>query len=606
MDNNTSKDQIKSRVLRNAAHFWGVKDVSRLDPVVKMMIEAMSSELFRISNEVNNIETRILEKMARTLTPDSMINSRPAHAVMFYDPDVDESELNKFTQIVIDSKNIHTHKQTKSVFNFTPVDNAPLFSGNIAGLIAGRNCYTIHPASLEKEIVTRSTSNSPDFHSSIWVGLDINAKNWKNLYFFFDFPRTENKTHYFDLLSYTKWYSGNTQLSTCSGLPYQEKDRETHPFASYDFSDSEERAIKHNYHSRYIHINQNYHPDFDKTIFPEKLKALFPEHTLSSFNKPLHWIRIDFPANFPIQLLEDIELYINSIPIVNRRMEKSWRSILQHSGIVALPLRKGEFFHSVYDVSDEKDRSYHSLPYGNMEEQLSGNYVVKRGGTERFNNKDAREFILQLVDLMRDESTAFTAFNTEDIQQQVKELFRNIDRLSNQISQVERTETNSYIIVSPLENAGIIEVYYWVISGEQANGIRSGTQLSFLSEKKNNTMFLLTETKDGAHLSRSADLLDGYKYALTSGGKIYTIDDIINFCRWELADKLAKVEVKKGCQISPKPKEGLMRTLDVFIYPPSAFVDFYKTNGTELCSNLRNKLTLQSPPLYNYRVFVGN
>lgn len=600
-----SKDQIKARVLRNAAYFWGVKDVNRLDPVVKMMIEAMASELFRISNEVNNIETRILEKMARTLTPDAMINSHPAHAVMYYEPDADETELDKYTQFIIDSKNIHTHKHTKTIFHFSPVDNVPLFSAKIKGLIAGRNCFTIHPATLEKEIVARANSDHPSFHHSIWIGLDIKAENWKDLYFFFDFPHTDNKDYYFDLLPYTKWSFNTDELSIISGLPYRSQNNNANSLLASDLSEAGEKAIKHNYHSRYIHINRNYQPKQEgKCIFPEELKELFSKQAVSAFSNSLYWIKVDFPANFPVQQLEDIIPYINAVPIVNRRIEKTGRAILQHSGIIAMPVRKSEFFHSISCVSDEKDRRYYSLPYGNTEEQAYGSYVVKRGGTERFNRKDAREFIMQLVDLMRDESTAFAAFNTEDIQQQSKELFKNIDKLSNQLSLTERSEINSYVIVSPLENAGMINIEYWVINGEQANGIRPGTPLSFLSDKKSKTIFLLSPTKDGAHLSRSSDLLDGYKYALTSGEKIYTVDDIINFCRWELADKLGGIEVKRGWEISPKPKEGFVRTLDVFIYPSTAHTDFYKTNGAELCTNLRSKLTAQSPPLYNYRVFI--
>lgn len=611
MDTNiNSKDQIKSRVLRNAAYFWGVKDVNRLDPVVKMIIEAMSSELFRISNEINNIETRILEKMARTLTPDSMITSRPAHAIMYYSPDNEETELDKFTQFIIDSKNVHTHKHTKTVFHFSPVDNVPLFPGRIAALVSGRGCYTIHPATLEKEIVARTSYDHPSLYHSVWLGLNIDVKDWKNLYFFFDLPHAENKDYYFDLLPYTKWWFNNDELSVAGGLPYLEKiDGEELVTASVllnNLSENGDKTIKHNYHSKYIHISKSYCPDSDnKTTFPEALSGLFSQQSLSAFSTPLYWVKIDFPANFPIQILEDITPYINAIPIVNRRIERAERSISQHSGIIALPVRKGEFFNSVYNVTDEKNRSYHALPYGNTENQTYGSYTVKRGGTERFNNKDAREFILQLIDLMRDESTAFSAFNTEDIQQQSKELLRNIDRLSNQLLQVDRAEISSYIIVSPLENAGIIEAFYWVINGEYVNGIRVGTALSFLSEKKSNTIFLLTSTKGGAHLSRSSDLLDSYKYVLTSGEKIYTIDDIINFCRWEMADKVAKVEVKKGWEISAKPKEGFVRTLDVFLYPPRTHSDFYKTNGSELCNNLRKKLIAQSPPLYNYRVFVG-
>ena len=81
-DINFSKETIKNRMFKRVAALWEIKNIDNLDPVVKLMIEGLAGEIFKLSGEMKNIETRILEKLARALTPANMISVRPAHAIM--------------------------------------------------------------------------------------------------------------------------------------------------------------------------------------------------------------------------------------------------------------------------------------------------------------------------------------------------------------------------------------------------------------------------------------------------------------------------------------------------------------------------------------------
>ena len=80
--NQFTKEAIKSRMMQHAANLWGVRNTASLDPFVRLLIEAFSTEIYRAANETQNIEGRILDKIARMLTPDLLTIPRPAHGIM--------------------------------------------------------------------------------------------------------------------------------------------------------------------------------------------------------------------------------------------------------------------------------------------------------------------------------------------------------------------------------------------------------------------------------------------------------------------------------------------------------------------------------------------
>ena len=68
-DISNSKEVIKNRMLRHALTYWDMKNPGDLDPVVKLMLEALSSELHRMGSEIKDTQARILEKIAGAFLP---------------------------------------------------------------------------------------------------------------------------------------------------------------------------------------------------------------------------------------------------------------------------------------------------------------------------------------------------------------------------------------------------------------------------------------------------------------------------------------------------------------------------------------------------------
>ena len=81
-----SKESVKARMLQNATKVWGLKSPQSLDPFVKLLIDAFSTEVFKSNNEIQSVNVRILEKLAKLLTPSIYTHPIPAHGVAFTSP----------------------------------------------------------------------------------------------------------------------------------------------------------------------------------------------------------------------------------------------------------------------------------------------------------------------------------------------------------------------------------------------------------------------------------------------------------------------------------------------------------------------------------------
>ncbi|WP_260255311.1 type VI secretion system baseplate subunit TssF [Elizabethkingia meningoseptica] len=107
-----SKETIKARMLQNATKLWGVKSIQSLDPFVKLLIDAFSTEVFKANNEIQNVNSRLLERLAKILTPTKYTHPSPAHAVAFYMPQEDTELVMDYTEFFF-KKNISSFSKTQ-------------------------------------------------------------------------------------------------------------------------------------------------------------------------------------------------------------------------------------------------------------------------------------------------------------------------------------------------------------------------------------------------------------------------------------------------------------------------------------------------------------
>jgi len=139
-----SKEDIKNRMLRNALDFWGTSNLNDIDPFVKLLIEALSAELFNVSNDIKNLENRVLNKVSRILASDYLTSALPAHAILKGVP-VEGTETLSTSNHFFYRKPGGTdagknNGETADIF-FTPVGMSPLYNAGIRYIFSGRHIY---------------------------------------------------------------------------------------------------------------------------------------------------------------------------------------------------------------------------------------------------------------------------------------------------------------------------------------------------------------------------------------------------------------------------------------------------------------------------------
>jgi len=602
-----SKEGIRNRMFARASELWEVRSIDHLDPLVRVMIEGLASEVFRLSGAIEGSEERIFEKLARAFTPGSMISASPAHA-LFHGRAVSGTCL--VTGDVEFSYRDPAFMQRHNLrrLTFSPVCTPMIVDGAVSYLISRSRFHTVslRPG---KEYVAASLRRDPAFNHRIWVALELDSevRDLKNLSFCFDFPMLEERETYLRLLGHTKWSLGGQPLSIRSGIYDAEEEQQRRSFGnSHDVRGQMGRRICERYRNRFVTVTESFPlSDSLRTVFPPELKSLFPDSFVATLTRPLLWLEVEFPPAFHDDILEMITVQINCFPIANQYRTSQLTGITPTSNIVTLSKESNEYLLSVESVRDSDNRPYVQVrEHQHVDEEIGGTCSLRRGGCERFNAVDAQESLMHLMDLFRDESAAFTGMDRDQLGQSARDLIVQTVKFDQMLSRMEnRGEQLSYIIFGQNNMDTQITTACYLSNGEIGNGVRAGEILSVsnLSEIVPSSAMLMTTSRGGKSspdISRQKEI---YRFMLTSHDSIYTTPDIIAFCAGKYGEYFTEVTARSGYEVSQTPCEGIIRTTEVTL-KGLRLTD--QITAEELQSDILADLEMNSPQGMNYRISI--
>jgi hypothetical protein len=592
-------------MFKNASNIWGIRDIDSFDPVVKLLIESLASEINKLSNESENIEARLLERIAGILTPDVLMTVRPSHTILHAKPAENSSVLRKTSGFYY--KNKETGGDNICFF---PADNFNLVKGDVKSIICARKVYTIDDRK-SKEICAKSARKSEKFTNRLWIGLDfhLSVTNVQNLSFYFDLPNSEKKNELLHLLPYTQWECEGVPLSIKPGMDIRKnygKNYDNSPLATYDLANLSDESIINNYNYQYITLTSNIvNNDEDKKVLPDELAEMFPNTDKNRSMTPLFWIKVTFPPGFDDYILDDFFISVNAFPVINKLPYSKFFKTGKMVSVIPLEINKNEFFLSMGEVTDSNNLRYMHLPFKDSEKNAPfGTYTLKRGGAERFDSRNAKEYMSNLIDILREENTAFSMFGKGFVDELVSRINTELVAIELKLNELRiKRDISSYIVIDSNDVGDTVYIDYWVTNCEQANGIKSGTQLFPLGNTHVETESIVTliPSHGGKRLQNNA--LDMYKYVLTCRDRVYTEEDIINFCYAQFGDVITSATIKKGIRVSPRPKEGLIRSIDLYIVLKDE-IGAVSRNRQDIEDRLLLSLRSKSPEIFNYRVFV--
>jgi hypothetical protein len=612
-----SKDAIKSRMIRNASGIWGYpdsQDINSFDPIVGMIIGALTEEIYNISGEIKKTDARIVEKLFDLLINQEVFTQFPAHALArakATQPQVIVSELYQFNFVKKIPKTIdeETVYDNKTIF-FTPASEMKLFKGEVKYFAAGNQIFEFSEQ-VKEPLGIADTRNVPDlskFH--IGLKLDNNIDKLDGLSLMLSVKNKQNEEQFYSLLSGSKWKINNISVDVSQGFDQHQHGQANNLSEIFrkesDISYRACRYVNEFYRTKFITIqNQNYHlKNFLRSdSLPEEFKRKFPVNILKTVPKDIFWIEVQLSQPVAPEIISDLTILMNCFPVINRELNEL--SQLLTMGINIIPLTSEDLFFDIKNISDTKSTLYKPVNSFRSENADEDVYIIRQGGIARFDSRDAKETINHLMDLIRDERGGFALLGTDLISSELKQLDQIISRLKQRLEASNISDdSNSYLLFNCNSNFERATVQFWTTTGELANNIRSNSKLTIHHGRDldANSVTLITNTYGGRQKPSKEDKLNKLRRMLLSKGRVVTQEDIKALCFEHFGAELLNVEIKKGIYLDPSPEKGLVRSLDIFLTMsrqnklPENELE-YKTE------ELKIRLKQESINLLPYRIF---
>ncbi|NAW50022.1 hypothetical protein GNY06_00975 [Elizabethkingia argentiflava] len=576
-----SKESIKARMLQNAAKIWGLKNTSSIDPFVRLLIEAFSAELFRANIEVHSTEQRILERLAKILTPSVYTHPQPAHAIGTTLPLESIEILPANSEFVIERQFSSSSKTASDIqidIPFTPVGNMVLTKMHVDVLWMGNTFFTLDRN--YNKIPIALTNNNPLAYNRVKMGIDVsmytNEELPDKLSFYCTNPTFEHIDFVFKLLAFVNIKNHDNELPVSSGLTYAgtlEVSGYEEIFNAQNIHTKIEENIKNIYKEKFIEVS-----GIKKAIIEEGIPDdLIPFTNNTAVKKHLSqkkyiWLDIDFPPQYSAEILENFSFLLNAFPVYNRGWRSNESSLDIMGNNIPLATNVGEHFLYVENVIDDHGNQYSEIPFSESAELRRGLYTVRSGGMERFTTRNAVDMISNLLELTRDEVAAFGILEKDEVSNVLTNMTTQMKLLEKKVNSIKQSEVHqlNYVIVDLIADVNNIKADYWVSHCELANNIRAGSELAMLKLSHSSVfrnLTLLTETLGGHEDQKGSNAVEAYKYALTTRDRLITIEDIKSYCQFVLRNPMKSVEVRRVTIISSKPKEGFIRAIEIEIIP---------------------------------------
>ncbi|MBB1139386.1 type VI secretion system baseplate subunit TssF [Myroides sp. WP-1] len=579
--NNYAKEGIRSRILQNATKLWGVTNPQALDPFVTLLVDAFSTEIFKVNNDIENIKGSILEKLAKLLTPSIYTYPRPAHAIAMTNPlQAQEVLLNHqefFTKKIFTS-NVKTVADLNLDIPFTAVDQVKLINATVKYKIIGNmiwendNFYN----SIPTVKVNQSTARN-----QLFLAFDLSAYDSENtperFSLYCDNPAYDSLEFVYKLLPFVSMSYKGSPLQVSRGLTYpvtSSKEGYEATFEEYSIENRIQENIKSIYAGKFIEISgfKRKIADLELDVLPQEIAFLNENSQIreSIAGQQLLWIQFDFPPQYTREIIEGFSFYLNAFPVYNRGWKQNESSLDIMGNTIPLVTQIGEEFLYTHKVVDSHSRLYSEIPFSESNSLTQGLYAVRKGGMERFSERNAIDLIAHVLELTRDEVSAFSILDRDKVIETLRKMVYQMRELNQKVKTVDNSVARDvhYIIVEPLEKTEYVKASYWVTHCSLANTIRKGTQL--IQQNKvftnvNRHLILLSTTKGGDQEKTGTDAIQAYKYALTTRDKIICKEDIKNYCKMVLQDHCQEVLVSRGIKVGDNPKEGFIHTVNIVI-----------------------------------------
>lgn len=613
-----TQEKIKDRILRRAAQTWGYTDSeleTSFDPIVALLLEACASELEKISAELNNSRSRIIERLLEIMSPEINTGIIPARSILHLEPIENNFTISLEHQFRCKKtiQNIYDPLQpiVKDIYFGTTLPFI-LTKAKLDYIAFGNSLYSLK-RTIHKDPIAKETRFMKP--GSLWLGITCpdGVDKLEKLMFFTDVRNISQREIFYNYLKQAKFYINNQEIPYKEGFNVENYTIDIDAVVNKNYNKINQlyTDVNNFYSDKFFHFTQDIIIKDEVFKVPDELVDLFGSNvTKINDAENVIWIQIQFPEVVINDAFENVMFYINAIPVINKRLLTQNQTI--GSFINYIPLASEDIFLDLDSINDSRGYQYHIKEFseGNLD---IGDATLRHTGVTRFDERNASELIQYLIELLKDESASFTVIGGDFIDGTIKEINKSIATLEQHIKEKKFTKSNfPYAIIRPKSAAikndnDFFTISYWVTNGEEANDMKVGTHLDGIgtSDFKQDSIMLINTSVGGKSRMDTKGKIDSYREALLTRGRIVTFADIKTFCQNHFKFTITGVEIRKGTKIDTSTNKGFVRTIDIILErnltPDSTITDF---EWQYLCDNMLYKLDKVSSNIYPYRLLI--
>jgi len=566
-------------MVRRAAEAWGFSETEMddFDPLVILLMEACAVEIEKIAGEIGSTRRRMMDRLAKLLYP-GIISMQPAYGVIQMVSSEPSAVLRQDSQFTCKPLlNDRKRDSSAAEIYFSPVVPTRIVDGAIRYIATSRELFEVEEG-IQKRSIATAPSKRIEWQHTLWLGIALNEEvaTLEDISFFFNWLNEPESDSWYPYLPYTQWSLSGFRLQHTSGLPCRETDDDTSdPFImEFDAMKKIERSIGGLFSRHYLSLWQQdtlEHMKVRRMPYPAAFVQLYDGATLKILKEPLLWMEVRFPEAVPTEALETVVCSMNAVPMLNRRLNRMTYKLGQTLNII--PLETEDFFLSVNGIVNGNGQRIKASPSGS--EATEGETYTLRYGINRFDERDAYETLVNLTEIIKEESSFFSSLGEDFMIHNIRELKQVLARLEEKLKMQQRKQSPyPYLMVRAATEGTSISIEFWSCNGEIAGRIPVGSRLLPYknSHVRTQSLYFITPTYGGRDKFNDAAKIDHYKQMLLTHDRIVTQSDLQIMVRTELGRTARKIEYKKAYMKSPYASEGFIRCMQIIITPePGSF-----------------------------------
>ncbi len=522
----TTREEIKARLIKSALQNWENdhnRSEQHMDPLIHLLFSSFAAELSTLSHHLDDTRQNISTYLSSLLFPETGGKLRPAHALATCTPLDIQSTLSADEVFDSDSRDF------SEKITFTPAYNTQLLAASVKYILVHQQLYKIDR--FGKRTFVNEQAHLPTNQYYIGVGFQKGALLTEDLILHvtsdLQAPTINSR------LKSGNWsIQGHPVNIESRSLP--EKD-----FFAPDYSYI--RSITDTYEPQFIRIKTKRGTSLESLI--DQPDEAFIDPLVEE--KDICWIRLDLDGAPPFKSAETFRLKTNVFPIVGRKTEKRVFVLNNLMNILPLTINEGQFL-SMNKVSDAKGNDYKINAQAiDTSDDLPSCYVKERGIT-KLNHIVVKDYIEHLIELIKDESAAFSLLGKDLVSNDLITLHQTIARLEKRLQIKEDLNDQPYLFINKRGASDQLFVNYFSCNINKELSIKAGSKLkSQRNGLLDDELTLQNNVRPPRQLLQNNDLLRAARYKALTSDQLVTQQDIRHFCLHELGDLAQDISLER-------------------------------------------------------------